>query len=515
MRLNLLAHCLMFGTSAVHAEPHFVPVSAPPHVYSGGWEHFVGGGLAAFDCNGDHLPDLLAAGGEGNARLLRNMSTRSGPVVFADATPDSLKLAHVIGAYPMDIDSDGVLDLAVLRVGQNSLLKGGADCSFKPFEGIGFESPEKWSTAFSATWEAGQALPTLAFGNYVDRTDADGPFRACDTNTLYRPDGKTYRTPTALAPGYCALSMLFSDWGRQGQIDLRVSNDRHYYVDDGEEQLWTMTQPPKLYSEQDGWQSFRLWGMGIASRDISGDGLPEVFLSSMGDQRLQSLVKGGSGPTYQDVPFEKGTTAHRPYTGGDGRPSTGWHVSFGDVQNDGRDDVFISKGNVEQMPSSAMKDPNNLLVQGNDGTFIEMGDVAGLATHHRSRGAAMVDFNLDGLLDLAVVNRRAPLEIYQNVTESPGNWISIQLVQPAPNVNAIGAWIEVDDDHRIQARELTVGGGHAGGTAGPEHFGLDGSEKVRLRVIWPGGTASDWVSANVGQFLRVSRDGDGVALSSY
>lgn len=515
MRLNLLAHCLMFGTSAVHAEPHFVPVSAPPHVYSGGWEHFVGGGLAAFDCNGDHLPDLLAAGGEGNARLLRNMSTRSGPVVFADATPDSLKLAHVIGAYPMDIDSDGVLDLAVLRVGQNSLLKGGADCSFKPFEGIGFESPEKWSTAFSATWEAGQALPTLAFGNYVDRTDADGPFRACDTNTLYRPNGKTYRTPAALAPGYCALSMLFSDWGRQGQIDLRVSNDRHYYVDDGEEQLWTLTQPPKLYSEQDGWQSFRLWGMGIASRDISGDGLPEIFLSSMGDQRLQSLVKGGSGPTYQDVPFEKGTTAHRPYTGGDGRPSTGWHVSFGDVQNDGRDDVFISKGNVEQMPSSAMKDPNNLLVQGNDGTFIEMGDVAGLATHHRSRGAAMVDFNLDGLLDLAVVNRRAPLEIYQNVTESPGNWISIQLVQPAPNVNAIGAWIEVDDDHRIQARELTVGGGHAGGTAGPEHFGLDGSEKVRLRVIWPGGTASDWVSANVGQFLRVSRDGDGVALTSY
>lgn len=515
MRLNPFALLGMLVASAAHADPRFAPVSAPPHVYSGGWEHLVGGGLAAFDCNGDHLPELFAAGGEGTARLLRNMSPRGGPVAFGDATPDSLRLEHVIGAYPLDIDSDGILDLAVLRVGQNMLLKGGADCSFAAFEDINFESPEKWSTAFSAMWEAGQDLPTLAFGNYVDRNDADGPFRACDANMLYRPNGCAYLAPTPLTPGYCALSMLFSDWGRQGQIDLRASNDRHYYVDDGQEQLWAMTHPPSLYSQQEGWEPFRLWGMGIASRDLTGDGMPEVFLSSMGDQRLQSRVKGSTGPRYQDVPFEKGTTAHRPYTGGDGRPSTGWHVSFGDVQNDGRDDVFISKGNVEQMPDSAMKDPNNLLIQGVDGTFVEKGDTAGLATQDRSRGAALVDFNLDGLLDLAVVNRRAPLEIYQNVTEATGNWISIRLVQPAPNVNAIGAWIEVDDGHRVQARELTVGGGHAGGTAGPEHFGLGAMDQVRLRVIWPDGTASRWASADAGQFLNVSRDSDGLALSSY
>ena len=59
-----------------------------------------------------------------------------------------------------------------------------------------------------------------------------------------------------------------------------------------------------------------------------------------------------------------------PFIGDDGRPSTGWHAEFGDVDNDGRADLFIAKGNVDQMPANAMHDPNNLLMQQADGTFM-------------------------------------------------------------------------------------------------------------------------------------------------
>lgn len=508
MRLKLLLpFSLSFAFSAA-ADPLFRPIDTPDHIYAGGWEHFVGGGLAAFDCDDDGLVDLFAAGGSNKSVLLRNQSTQD-RVHFVQDTPAALNLTAVNGAYPLDIDNDGLLDLAVLRVGENLLLRGGPDCTFSRFENIGFTSPDRWTTAFSATWEGEQTLPTLAFGNYVDRSDPDGPFRACDVNDLYRPErgpkGDRYAAPSQLAPGYCPLSMLFSDWGRNGRADLRVSNDRHYYVDQGQEQLWAMDPTPRLYDINDGWQDHRLWGMGIASRDLDHDGLPEVFMSSMGDQRLQRLSKGADTPQFEDVPYALGTTAQRPYLGGDGRPSTGWHIAFGDVQNDGRDDIFITKGNVEQMPGSAMDDPNNLLLQNPDGTFAEGGGPAGLASLHRGRGAVFADMNNDGLLDIAVLNRRAPLEIYQNVTPDSGGWLSVTLSQPAPNVNAVGAWIELDDSSQIDTREITVGGGHAGGTAGPEHFGLGKAKDVKIRVIWPEGAVSDWTKVPVNQHLTISR----------
>ncbi|MEX5727381.1 hypothetical protein Ga0609869_000734 [Rhodovulum iodosum] len=510
-----LAFLLAGGAAA--QTPHFVERAAAlgiEHRYTGGWEHFVGGGLAAFDCDDDGLPELFAAGGTAPAVLLRNRTPAPGaPLDFIADTPAALRLTGVTGAYPLDIDGDGPLDLVVLRVGGNRVLRGASGCRFADVtEAWGIAPGTGWTTAFSATWEAGAVRPTLAFGNYVDRDDPKGPFGTCDGNRLIRPTGARYGHALPLEPGFCALSMLFSDWGRQGRADLRISNDRHYYVKGGEEQMWAMDQRPRLYGPEDGWQSFRLWGMGIASRDITGDGLPEIYLSSMGDQRLQMLVPGAGGPVYRDAPYDRGTTAHRPYLGDDGRPSTGWHVAFGDVQNDGRDDIFVAKGNVDQMPSNAIHDPNNLLIQAADGRFDEAGAAAGIASLARSRGAALVDLNRDGRLDLAVVNRRAPMEIYENRTDGTGHWLAVALASDAPNTRGVGAWVEVEAGSRVQAREITVGGGHAGGLAGPEHFGLGAAQTARVRVIWPDGTASGWAETGVNRAVTVAPDGTALAL---
>ena len=499
MRSALAIFSVFAGQVAMADAPLFRPVDVPAHVYDGGWEFFVGGGLASFDCDGDTRPDLVAAGGTNPLILLRNVSDPAGAIVFEDATPEALQLTGSTGAYPLDIDNDGILDLVVLRVGPDAILRGRGDCTFEPMP---FETDDRWSTAFSATWEEGQTAPTLAFGHYVDRSDPDGPFEACDVSHLWRPDGAAYAV-TELDPGYCTLSMLFTDWSRSGRADLRVSNDRHYYVRDGQEQLWAMEDSPRLFTESEGWRRHMLWGMGIAVRDLDRDGRDEVFLSSMGDQRLMRQI--ADTPTYEDVPFAMGTTAQRPYVGDDGRPSTGWHIAFGDVNNDGRDDVFIAKGNVQQMPGNAMEDPNNLLIAQEDGSFVEKGDVAGVASMYRGRGAALVDFNGDGLLDLAVVNRRAPLEVWQNVTADTGRWLSIDLRQDGVNTRAVGAWIEVDDGTSVQAREVTVGGGHAGGVSGPQHFGLGDAELVRIRVRWPYGDWSEWREVDADQVLVVRK----------
>jgi hypothetical protein len=504
MRPELCCATLLVVAGPAVADPLFAPRQIAPHSYEGGWEHFVGGGVAAFDCNRDNLPELYAAGGENPAQLFLNRSDPGGVLTF-DAVDSALSLTGVVGAYPLDIDNDGVMDLAILRVGENTLMRGFGECRFAPFEGIGFQTDARWTTAFSATWEAGQTLPTLAFGNYVDRSDPEGPFEACDVNHLYRPEGDSYAPPLPLEPGFCALSMLFTDWGRQGRADLRVSNDRHYYVRGGEEQMWAMEPEPRLYGPQDGWNSHQLWGMGIASRDLDGDGLSEVYLTSMGDQRLQALSEGADGPSYMDAPYESGATAHRPYTGGDGRPSTGWHAVFGDVDNDGWADLFVAKGNVEQMPGSAMEDPNNLLMGSPEGRFTEAGLEAGVASLHRSRGAALADLNGDGLLDLAVLNRHMPLELYQNVTPGAGAWLLVDVIQAGPNRNAVGAFVELRIADRTWTQEITVGGGHAGGVAGALHFGLGDVETAEIRVIWPDGESGDWQPIEVNQRLTLAR----------
>ena len=486
------------------------------HTYDGGFEYAVGGGVAAFDCNGDGRPDLYLAGGSGSAALYRNDSPVGGALRFVRLPDPATDLAGVNGAYPIDIDGDGTTDLVVLRNGENVLLRGLGDCRFeRANDRWGFDGGSSATTAFSATWEAGATLPTFAFGNYLDPASND-PHHLCFDNALLRPASSAmFGRPVPLTPSWCALSMLFSDWNRSGHMDLRVSNDAHYYLPtEGEEQLWRVPpgQSPSLYTTDDGWVRVQVQGMGIASYDVTGDGYPDVFLTSQADNRLQTLTAGPSQPTYRDIGLKRGVNAAQPFIGGDARPSTAWHDEFADINNDGFVDLFISKGNVTDQVEYAQKDPSDLLLGQQDGTFREAADAAGIVTFDRGRGAALADFNLDGMLDLVVVNYRAPVRVWRNVgagdasaSRAMGNWVALSVVQSGPNANAIGGWVEVRVGDRITRRELTIGGGHAGGQLGWIHFGLGDASGADVRVSWPGGETGPWLRVAANEFAVVQR----------
>lgn len=497
--------------------PRFVEEvdSGIDHRYDGEWEFFVGGGVAVFDCNEDALPDLYLAGGAEPASLYRNRSSIGGMLAF-DVLPDATTdLTLVTGAYPLDIDSDEIVDLVVLRRGENVLLRGLGDCVFeRANEAWAFDGDADWTVGFSAKWEAGAALPTLAFGDYLVMDDRSGK-PVCDEGALVRPlaDGSGYAEPIELAPGFCSLSVLFSDWARSGHMDLQVTNDRHYYTT-GEEQLWRVEpgEAPALWTRDEGWRELTIWGMGIASQDITGDGLPEVYLTSMGDNKLRVLSDGPDRPSYEDIALKRGVTAHKPFSGGEHMQSTAWHAEFDDVNNDGSMDLFVSKGNVDAMPDFAARDPNNLLLGRPDGSFTEAAKQARILDYERSRGAAVADLNLDGMLDLVVNERRVPARLWRNVgrgrAQAPkpsGNWLGVVLEQAGPNRDAVGAWIEVRADGATTARELTVGGGHAGGQLGPVHFGLGSAKDARVRVRWPDGTLGPWQRVKSGQVVRIER----------
>lgn len=506
------------GADATSVVPRFAEGQLD-HRYEGPFEYFVGGGVAVFDCDDDGRSELYVAGGEAPAQLLRNESPVGGPLRFTPIPSDVTDLTAVTGAYPLELDGDGVGDLVVLRVGPDVVLRGLGGCRFERADDrLGLTDTNTRTVAFSATWEGDNRLPTLAFGDYLalDR-------QSCLDSRLHRPDEDTgrYGPPIPLRPGLCALSMLFSDWSRSGRRDLRVSNDRHYFREGGE-QLWHVApgEPPRLYDEADGWVPLKIWGMGIASHDLTGDGYPEVFLTSQGDNKLQTLADGPERPTYEDIALERGATAHRPYAGDDVLPSTAWHAEFADVNNDGFADLFVAKGNVEAQEGYATRDPSNLLIGQDDGTFVEGGEAAGIVRYEPARGGALVDLDLDGLLDLVVVHRVAPVRVWRNLgagddpdgpAEPMGAWTAIRLRQPAPNVDAVGAWIDVRVGDRVTTREVTVGGGHASGQRGWIHVGLGDADEAEVRVTWPDGEVGPWMALPVNGFGVVERGATGVA----
>ena len=503
-------------TSAA-APPRFVDDTSSAGldtVYDGGVAYSVGGGVAAFDCNDDGKPDLFVPGGEtAPSTIYVNRSAIGGTLRFEKRSGTGAELAQALGAYPLDIDGDGVIDLAVLRAGGTSLLRGRGGCGFGDLgSSLGF-SEKGYDTAFSAKWEGSATLPTIAIGRYR-RVDINGnPTVDCGDDALYRPTagGTSYGRAIELSPGYCALSILFSDWDRSGRRDLRVTNDRNYYVE-GSDQLWRVAAgvDPTLYAAESGWISLQVAGSGIATYDVTGDGLPDYYISGQGGDELETLASGATQPMFRDIAGKRGIAAGQPFTGGDIHPSTAWHADFQDVNDDGFVDLFVAKGNVSAQPDFAVKDPSNLLLGLPDGTFQEAADVAGILSFARGRGAALTDFNLDGMVDLVELNYGAAIQVWRNVGSGDaanaapqGHWLELRLVNVGSNRNAIGAWIEVQVGDITLRREIDVGGGHAGGQLGWVHFGLGPASSAKVRVIWPDGTQGPWAGVNGNAFYEI------------
>ena len=277
--------------------PTFVEETASAGIdstYAGEWEYMVGGGVATFDCNEDGFDDMLLAGGTSPAKFYRNRSTRGGALKF-EAETSGLEMDNVTGAYPLDVDSDGVTDLVLLRVGENVVMRGTGRLPFRARQralelrrrrclvdgacrnlGTRRRLADAWRSATTST-----VVKRFRHGD-------PAPTTGCTGRAWPRP---VLRRQPPLKPSFCALSMLFTDWNRSGTASLRVSNDREYY-EGGQEQLWHVDrdQAPALYTDKEGWKVLRIWGMGIASYDLDADGYPEYFLTSMADNKLQTLA---------------------------------------------------------------------------------------------------------------------------------------------------------------------------------------------------------------------------------
>jgi hypothetical protein len=472
------------------------------------WEYMAGGGVATIDIKHEGFPDIMLAGGDRPPSSIATPARRR-RLHFETQKATSSWMGD--GRHPLTSMATASLSV-LLRVGENVVMRGIGNCRFvRANESWGFDGGDAWSTAFAATWERGADWPTLAVGNYIDLRQDMSPWGSCTDNWLHRPqvvDGKTQRqfaAPLALKPSFCALSMLFTDWNRSGTPSLRVSNDREYYEAARSSSGISIRARPHPIPRA---KVEILAHLGHGHRRLRPRfrRLPGILPHQHGRQQAADARQRPAGPPrIQGRGLCQGRHGASPLHGRRLEAQHGVAYAVRRRQQRWPGGFVHRQGQCGEDADFAAKDPNNLLLQGADGKFREAGDKAGVASFAISRGAALADFNLDGLLDLVVVNRWENAQVWRNTSRNAGRWIEIRLKQPGVNRDAIGAWLEVKRGSAVMRREMTSGGGHAGGQLGWIHFGLGNSEGAEIRVKWPDGEWSPTYPVSANRFVIVDR----------
>ncbi len=143
-------------------------------------------------------------------------------------------------------------------------------------------------------------------------------------------------------------------------------------------------------------------GGGVGVGDFNNDGLEDlVFTGTMVDDQVY-INKG-------DFVFEK-LDLNFQFSKGF---STG--VSVVDINNDGWDDIYISRTGK----ASPDERKNLLFVNNKDLSFTEAAEAYGIASNHHSNHSAFFDYDLDGDLDLFVLNHPIDFKSSQKIRVKP------------------------------------------------------------------------------------------------
>ena len=196
-----------------------------------------------------------------------------------------------------------------------------------------------------------------------------------------------------------------------------------------------------------------------------------------------------------------------------------WGAQFGDLNNDGTLDLYLTNGYVSAgertsywydfaqiavghsaiigdaanwppMKGRSLSGYQRKRVWLNDGLgrFTDVAQVVGATDVYDGRAVALADLSNRGVLDVIVANQRGPLLIYRNTVQAGRHWIDFDLEGTASNRSAIGTRVEVSWNNQRQVQEVSGGSGFSAQNQRRLHFGLGAHAKVDKVVIrWPAG----------------------------
>jgi enediyne biosynthesis protein E4 len=500
----------------------------------------MGSGVCALDYDNDGWQDILFVnsmdwpGHKGAAKSYPALYHNNKDGTFTDVTREAgLAIEfYGLGCAVADYDNDGFEDIYITTVGSNHLFRNLGNGKFEDVTvKAGVADP---GFATSAVWfdYDNDGKVDLFVTHYIDWSIAKDQYCTLDnknksyctpqtykgeSSTLFhnRGDG-TFENVTKRAglhdPTSKSLGVAMLDYDNDGWMDLFVAND---------------TEPNKLYHNNHNGtftevgvqvgvafsESGRVRaGMGVDAGDYDGSGWQSLVIGNFTNESMSLYRNDGSG-LFVDEDISSGIRQMS-------LQALTFACFFFDYDLDGRLDIFAANGHVSDdisvvQPTLRYAQPAILFHNSGNRKFEDASAKVGPAMQQPvvGRGAAYLDYDNDGDLDLVVTANNGPARLLRNDNGNQNDMLRVKLVGTRSNRDGIGTKVTLTTSAGARLfRMVKTGSSYASQSELPLTFGLGKPESGRtvgLEIVWPSGQKDSLSKIGVNQFITV-KEGSGI-----
>jgi hypothetical protein len=309
------------------------------------------------------------------------------------------------------------------------------------------------------------------------------------------------------------LAVAATDLRGKGYPDLVLANDygiNEFYANlDGQEF--------KEIGKKTGVGDRPKSGMSVSFGDIYNQGRFAIYTTNITEPGIllqwNNLWVPDRNRTGDDLHYSNQAEALGVARGG-----WSWGAQFGDLNNDGLQDLFLNNGYISANRASTywydysliagankafINDLNNWPVMkgrslggyqqknlwlNQGGKFASIAPAVGVTDIHDGRAVVLVDLWNRGVLDVVVANQKGPLLVYKNTVVQDNDWIQFELEGKESNRSAIGAQVKLHWNGKVQIQDVSGGNGYASQNPRRLHFGLGKNSRLeRVEIQWPSG----------------------------
>ena len=485
----------------------------------------MGPGLALFDYDGDDDLDVFVTNSRNfdssrqvdaapTARLFRN----DGSLRFTDVSRRSrMDLAGFgMGAAAADYDGDGRRDVLYTSWGGVRLMKNSGDGTFEDVtKAVGLADSgwrdkqgrlwPSWSTGAVFFDADDDGALDLFVANYVRWSPETDVFSSIDgqSKSYAKPDlypGSTCRlylqrngrfvdvteTSGVFKESAKALGVALWDFNGDGRLDIAVANDTQpnflFESQGGGHFMERALEAGIAYDENGGTRA----GMGIDAADSSNDGKAVIAIGNFSREPV-SVFRMAAPGFFREASQQSGVAAPTYL-------SLTFGLAYTDIDLDGWQDLVLANGHIEpriQEVEAEVSYRQRPQVLGNngEGKFLDWSATAGQPFQAPivGRGLAVGDLDGDGDVDIVITENDGPLHVLRN-DSSGAHYLRVSLKGRSPNIDAIGARVEVRAGSLVQRRWVRTGSSYMSQSELVSTFGLGALETVdELIVTWPNG----------------------------